>query len=420
MLKKVLAFMLAALMFIAPFQAMAVTQSEWNNNCRFKTTKDTTLYKMTTDGGKNVFTPAGSLGEGTYIIVVSADTDGKRQISYSENGEAAYAWIDSADYTWAVKNVTAADGRTYSLPETTWGDEEAVRTYMEWYYNKEQIQSVLDVMNSGAADAQPVPTYPPVEATPAPAVQPEATIAPAVPVVPAPETTVAPQPQPTAAVPQMSQVSANMTALGPVATARPDTAYLQVTYSQNGVTQGTAHLVTLGTVTSVIAIGNSAYSIATKDISWSTSAQSDARIAVVSNILMSSAWLRSAGNGQAPRLANVPAGAIVAVLEPSNSENYTRVYHGGRVGYLATGLLSFTDALTESQNAVLSYQGATAGTNKITLWTGPSLDSYLIDYYTIGTPVVAVGMSQNGEWYCVELNDLGLQGWVRAENVTFR
>ncbi|MBQ8137723.1 MAG: hypothetical protein IJ174_09875 [Clostridia bacterium] len=413
MLKKVLALVLTALMLIAPFQAMAVTESEWNNNCRFKTTTETTLYDRETNGAENVFTAKGTIPAGSYIIVVSADTDGKRQISYYNNGETAYAWISSDDYAWAVKNVTAEDGRTYSLPETTWGDAEAVRKYMEWYYNEEQIQSVLAVMNSGSAETAPV--------QPVPVAVPQPTVAPAVPVIV--ETTEAPVAvvQPTAApVAQMTQVSANMTAVGPAPTPKADTSYLQVTYSQNGVTQGTAHLVTLGTVTSVIAIGNSAYSIATRDLAWSTSAQADARIAVVSNILMSSAWLRNAGNAEAPRLANVPAGAIVAVLEPSNSENYTRVYYEGRIGYLATGLLSFTDALTESQSAVLSYGGLTYGTNKITVWTGPSLNTYLIDYYTIGTPITVVATNETGDWYCVELADLGLQGWVRAENVTFR
>ncbi len=412
MLKKVLALVLTALMLIAPFQAMAVTESEWNNNCRFKTTTETTLYDRETNGAENVFTAKGTIPAGSYIIVVSADTDGKRQISYYDNGETAYAWINSDDYAWAVKNVTAEDGRTYSLPETTWGDAEAVRKYMEWYYNEEQIQSVLAVMNGGTAETAPQPVA--AAATPEP-------IATAAPVTV--ESTEIPLPiaQPTAApAPVMTQVSDNMTAVGPAPTPKADTSYLQVTYSQNGVTQGTAHLVTLGTVTSVIAIGNSAYSIATRDIAWSTSAQSDARIAVVSNILMSSAWLRNAGNAQAPRLANVPAGAVVAVLEPSNSENYTRVYYEGRIGYLATGLLSFTDAQTESQAAVLSYEGLTSGTNKITVWTGPSLNTYLIDYYTIGTPVVVVGANDTGDWYCVELADLGLQGWVRTENVTFR
>ena len=118
MLKKVLALVLTALMLIAPFQAMAVTESEWNNNCRFKTTTETTLYDRETNGAENVFTAKGTIPAGSYIIVVSADTDGKRQISYYNNGETAYAWISSDDYAWAVKNVTAEDGRTYSLPET--------------------------------------------------------------------------------------------------------------------------------------------------------------------------------------------------------------------------------------------------------------------------------------------------------------
>ena len=61
MFKRILSLLLAALFIIAPLSAMALTESDWNKGCRFKTNTEVTLYTRTTDGKVNTFDAFGSL-----------------------------------------------------------------------------------------------------------------------------------------------------------------------------------------------------------------------------------------------------------------------------------------------------------------------------------------------------------------------
>lgn len=158
MLKKTLSLLLAALIIIAPLGAMALTESDWNKGCRFKTNTEVILYTRSTDGKVNTFDPFGTLPAGSYISVVSTEIDGKRQISYFSDGATAYAWIDVDTWEWAVYHLEL-DGTHYYLPELAWAerDENAIREYMRYYFSNAQINAVLEAM----AKAGPAETIAP-------------------------------------------------------------------------------------------------------------------------------------------------------------------------------------------------------------------------------------------------------------------
>ena len=429
MIRKTLALMLAVLFMILPLQTLAITESEWNEGCRFKTTKETTLY--TRDQETNQFTPLADaanpvLPANSYISVVSTEVDGKRQISFFRDGNAQYAWIDKDTYTWAVVSVDI-NGTKISLPELSWGNEEAIRKYMRSFYSEEQIQAVLAAMvtNSGVSDnSTPAPVVPSVTeapATQAPAAQVTATPAPAADTSSVAETVS--QPVAVTAAPATSTSagapSASVTGLIPAGTAPtpfPETAFMTISYFQNGEFQGVAQLVRLGAVSSLISIGGTAYKIDTDDIEWETNAEQGTRLAAVSNIEMSSAWLREKGDLDGKRLANVPAGAVVAVLDNVNGENYTRVYYAGRIGFISNGLLVYSDGEDPIAHGVLSVDGSTAGTAQISVWVHPTTASFQVGKWNVGT-VVDV-LEYNDDWIRVEVD--GFQGWVNSKYINLQ
>lgn len=416
MLKKTLSLLLAALFIIAPLSAMALTESEWNKGCRFKTITDVILYTRSTDGKVNTFDPFGTLPAGSYISVVSTEIDGKRQISYFSDNSTAYAWIDVDTWEWAVHHLEL-DGTHYYLPELAWAerDENAIREYMRYYFSKAQIDAVLDAM-AKAGPAEPI--APAATLIPTPVAQTTAEPAPVV-VEPAPEATYAPAviptaeptPEPTAEPIAIPTAIPSLTPVGTAPAARENINYLDVTYEVDGVS-GTAKLIRLGTAYSLIAINGLTYSIETSAITWDTDASEGNRIAVVNHVVLSSYYLRKYGNNGSQRLANVPAGAVLAVLEDSNSDNYTHVCYNGMTGYIATSLLSFTDGEDPMAMGVLS---ATVGNRSVYLWSAPSLSEREVGKWPVGTVVTILEYTDN--WVRVEVD--GFQGWVRSDSVTY-
>ncbi len=420
MLKKLLSLMLAALFAIAPLNAMALTESDWNKGCRFKTKTEVTLYTRSTDGTVNTFDAFGTLPEGSYISVVSTEIDGKRQISYYSDGATAYAWIDVDTWDWAVYHLEL-DGTHYYLPELAWAerDENAIREYMRYYYSNAQIDAVLKAMNS-AGPAETIAPVPAATVIPTPAPQateePAAVNVPEETQAPAPEATAVPEP--TAAPAVIPTAIPSLTAVGTVAF-KENRTYPDVAYSVDGST-GTAKLVKLGTVDSVIAIGTTAYSVSTSSITWETNA-SEGRMAVMNNAAMklSSYYLRKWGDSNGTRLANVPAGAVLAVLDDSNGK-YTHVWYNGMAGYIASSLLTLTDGEDALATGVLSHEGTTFGDRNVDLWTVPSLLSQNVGKWPTGTVVTVIEYNDN--WVRVEVEekqDAFTQGWVRRENITF-
>ncbi len=416
MLKKMLALMLAALFVIAPLSATALTESEWNKGCRFKTNTDVTLYKRFNDGSVNTFDAFGSLPKGSYISVVSTEIDGKRQISYfsSADSATAYAWIDVDTWEWAVYHLEL-EGTHYYLPELAWAerDEAAIYDYMRYYYSNAQIDAVLAAMRA----AGPAETVAPPAETALPTPVPEVTEAPAE-GSPVPETTPVPAEEateePTAEPVAVPTAIPSLTAVGPAPAARDGIEYLDVAYSVEG-SAGTAKLIRLGTVDSIIAIGATAYSIETSAISWTTTAPEGQRIAIVNNVVLSSYYMRKYGSPDAARIANVPAGAVLAVLEETNGNKYNKVCFNGITGYVAASLLTFTDGEDALGTGLLAYEGATSGNRSIVLWSGASLMSRDVGKWPVGTVVTI--LEYNDNWVRVEVD--GYQGWVRRSSVIF-
>ncbi len=429
MFKKMLALMLAAVILILPLQALAITEQEWNEGCRFWTTVDVTLY--TRDQETLQFKPFEAalnpvLPAHSCISPVSTEVEGMRQISFFRDGSAQYAWIEAKingapTFELYVETVEV-DGTKINLPKLAWGNEEAIRKYMRSFYSEEQIQKVLTIMSSSvpaqqAAAVTAVPQAAP-QATPQPVAAPEVTAAPAN----VAETVQEPVPQQAAAVtaapaaPAPVAQSSGLIPAGAAPTPYPETSFLTVSYYQNGAFQGTAQLVRLGAVSSLIAIGGTAYKIDTDDLEWETNAEQGTRLAAVSNIEMSSAFLRAKGDLSGERLCNVPAGAVVPVLDNVNGENYTRIYYAGRIGYISNGLLVYSDGEDPIAHGVLSFDGTTLGNKEVVVWVHPNTASFIVGRWATGT-VVDV-LEYNDDWIRVEVD--GFQGWVNSKYINLQ
>ncbi len=150
MRKRWISWLLVLLIAILPVQVYGTTQEAWNETCRYKTSRDTAVYDRTVSGASSYFYQTDILPAGTYINVISGETNGKRRILYLKDGKETVAWLDTDAFTSALKTVIAADGNTYSLPEAVWGNETAVRRFMASYYTPDQIQMVLNQMYAEA------------------------------------------------------------------------------------------------------------------------------------------------------------------------------------------------------------------------------------------------------------------------------
>ena len=155
MIKKTLALLLAALFLLSPFQALGVTQQDWDMSCRYKTSRDAAVYDRAMYGTSFYYTSKLTLPAGTYINVISSETNGKRMIVYCLNGQETMGWIDSDAYTSAVKTITAPDGTVYTLPESAWGNQDAVTRFLAQYYPEDQVRYVLELMNAEIAASSP-------------------------------------------------------------------------------------------------------------------------------------------------------------------------------------------------------------------------------------------------------------------------
>lgn len=123
-----------------PVMALAMTQTEWNQQCRMKTTASITLYQPDPTGtgsgelatGTDIdMRSVGTLPADTYIKSYSYDSQlDMRLIGYYSNGGEATAFIRSNSVTAAVKSVQIDDGDTRDVPEALADDIPALLRYL--------------------------------------------------------------------------------------------------------------------------------------------------------------------------------------------------------------------------------------------------------------------------------------------------
>lgn len=127
--------LLLTLLAAIPAVASAMTQTQWNQQCRAKTVGSVTLYDIdwsalatSTDVPVRV---VGSLGGGVYVKLYDYDDGLKlRQIGYLSGSSEAFAWVESGATTAAVAFVQTDDGNSYDVPEALMQDMSALCAYL--------------------------------------------------------------------------------------------------------------------------------------------------------------------------------------------------------------------------------------------------------------------------------------------------
>ena len=140
MRKFLVSICLCILCVVLPVMALAMTQTEWNQQCRMKTTGTITLYQPDTTGtgtgelatGTDIdMRASGTLEAGTYIKSYTYDSQlDMRMIGYYSNGSEATAFIRSSAITSAVKIVQLDDGDSVDVPEALMDDIQALLKYL--------------------------------------------------------------------------------------------------------------------------------------------------------------------------------------------------------------------------------------------------------------------------------------------------
>lgn len=121
---------------LLPSAAMAMSQAEWNQECRSKTSGETTLYAVGNENALTIeeaqLTVVGSLPGGTYIKTGSYHRElGMWSIAYWQNGGRASAWIMRDSITDATRWVYYTDGSGDPLPEALANDRAALERYIQ-------------------------------------------------------------------------------------------------------------------------------------------------------------------------------------------------------------------------------------------------------------------------------------------------
>lgn len=150
-----------------PVIASAVTQKEWNQQCRMKTSGTVTIYStQQSDSSSGVMATgtdidmweSGSLPAGTYIKINSYDGQlNMWEISYLKNGNVASAFIREYRIALAVANVSIDDGTTIDVPEALLEDKAALYRYLAkempgYTFSEIEGSSVIHKEKSNGAD----------------------------------------------------------------------------------------------------------------------------------------------------------------------------------------------------------------------------------------------------------------------------
>lgn len=128
------------LCLMLPVMASAMTQKEWNQQCRLKTNGPVTIYStQRSDSSSGILATgtdidmweSGTLPKDTYIKINSYDAQlNMWEISYFKGNTTASAFIREYKIAVAVKNVQIDDGSTIDVPEALWEDKAALFRYL--------------------------------------------------------------------------------------------------------------------------------------------------------------------------------------------------------------------------------------------------------------------------------------------------
>lgn len=370
MYKRLLSLLTALLLLFSLTSASALTQTEWNQECRSKTKGATTLYALSDDGS---MTAVGSLPAGAYIKLGVYDYDLQMwDIAYYAGGSRASAWVMRANVTSAETMVHFSDGTSVSLPEALVADSAALAAYVRRLYPGRTLHGNDEAPDSTGNTSPAAPETPP------------------------------------------SPPSGSGTDAGSSASSRPAAARTPQSSGLTALYEGaTFPVLELGVYESVILIGGEEYAVPTASLTFADDVPAEKAIAVIHAPSTGKCTLRRAASASAKSLGKCKAGTIVAVLEYGGK--FCRIHYGGEVGYVLTSCLKFHGgAEVPVGTGVLTWNGKATGRTTINIRNAADSDAHRIAQWPTGTEVVVFG--RDGKWFEIEHD--GMHGFVHEDYLT--
>lgn len=152
MMKLLALLMIFMLLPLSAGASYVVDETTFNKTCYWRMTRSAPLYLMQpwhVDGEViYTFEPIGTLSNGKCISVVQTRDD-KAQVYFWSGGQKT-GWIDKGTYTSNALTIYSTSGETARIPGMAWGDETAVRYNLgSGGYSEAQIQGFLEGMRQG-------------------------------------------------------------------------------------------------------------------------------------------------------------------------------------------------------------------------------------------------------------------------------
>ena len=326
------------ILLMLPVMALAITQEEWNQDCRAKTSNTTTLYAIENDPTATdtaLLKEIGSLPGGTYVKTGQYDYDLKMwKIAYLKDGSLSEAWVEKNKVVGAYTIIYLDNGGHFDVPEAVAKDTDALLRLLKKMF--------------------PDRSY--------------------------------------SAIPGSSTLHVDMSSERAAAGKG----------QRDSAAAGKDQAVTvkeLGTHMSKVSIQGKVLYVPTAELSFGKDVPDNKRLAVIYTPKTGKAGLRASAQGHADIIKQCKAGTLVSVLEMGKT--YTKINYKNTVGYVQTDCLKFIDAAAETASkGVLSYKGKTTGGTTVNIRLQADGGSRKIGEMRTGTEVTVFALVDG--WYEIE------------------
>ncbi|MBQ8161962.1 MAG: hypothetical protein IJ083_14645 [Clostridia bacterium] len=151
LIKKGTLLCLCLLLMLLATSALAMSQTEWNQQCTNKIAWETTVYDE--DGNAK-----GTIPGGSYVITGGYNAaTGRWRVTYYSGGGTASGFVDGSSVTVAIASVRVDDGTVETIPEALSGNYSAIASYLNTQYSDRTFtasgSSIHVVKEEGADDS---------------------------------------------------------------------------------------------------------------------------------------------------------------------------------------------------------------------------------------------------------------------------
>lgn len=374
-MKRFVTIVFALILVLLCTTALAMTQEEWNKQCKWKTNRSTPVYRIVSqretgpdedpDAGY-VFDEVGTLPAGTYLGSRMHGVGDKSEMGAMVGGSIVNYYVPSSAISSATRSIKMPDGRKITVPELAYGDDNAVRAFLADQYSAGEIDDILKAMHSGGSSGKSGKST--------------------------------------------GKSSGNTGKTGNTGASQPEPTVWEVVLIKDQGTEKVS-LVTLGTVNSEIETGNEKSTVPTAQLRFENRTDTDPIVASVLTKKTGFVTMRNEANENAASLGRIPDGMIVGVIE--QGETFTKVSYKGITGYVVTRGLAFHDPTQTPIGVGQLYQ---KGKKETSIFLQPKQDAKWLAKWSQGESVTVV--AEEGRYYAVEKD--GFYGWLKKDYVQLK